>query len=99
MFNWSFLFLSIAKPESVQYFQFNANGDMYVFEPGSGFSGTPKCVELSYCLNDGPQITGSNALSGHVDHVSDVGLECSNSGTVADVMELTPSTYEGYVLL
>ena len=30
--------------ESVQYFQFDSDGNMYVYPPGGGFSGVPKLV-------------------------------------------------------
>ena len=38
-------FLRLAKPEDVQYFQFDSNGNMYVFEPGAGCSGLARKVE------------------------------------------------------
>ena len=34
----------MAKSEDVQYFQFDQSGNMYVFEPGAGFSGVCKKV-------------------------------------------------------
>ena len=43
-----FIFKSIfriSKPESVQYFQFDSEGNMYMYPPGSGFSGKPKLVQ------------------------------------------------------
>ena len=38
--------------ESVQYFQFDKEGNMYVFEPGSGFSGCCLRVEPGFKLNE-----------------------------------------------
>ena len=40
-----FLFLWLAAPESVQYFQFDSEGNMFVFEPGAGCSGPSRLVE------------------------------------------------------
>ena len=37
-------FFRLAKPESVQYFQFDSEGNMYMYEPGAGFSGLAKIV-------------------------------------------------------
>ena len=34
--------------ESVQYFQFDNDGNMFVFEPGAGFSGQCKHVESGF---------------------------------------------------
>ena len=34
----------IFRPESVQYFQFDSHGNMYIFAPGAGCSGEPKFV-------------------------------------------------------
>ena len=41
--NYIFDFRLIAS-ESVQYFQFDKEGNMYVFAPGAGFSGESKIV-------------------------------------------------------
>ena len=38
------LFLSLAKPEDVQYFKFDELGNMYVYEPGAGCSGLAEKV-------------------------------------------------------
>ena len=37
-------FLSLAKPEDVQYFQFDSDGNMYVYEPGAGCTGVVRKV-------------------------------------------------------
>ena len=46
----------MTKSEDVQYFQFDELGNMYVFQPGSGFSGNAKKIEpgddLSATWND-----------------------------------------------
>ena len=34
----------MSKSESVQYFQFDGQGNMFVYPAGSGFSGIPKLV-------------------------------------------------------
>ena len=38
--------------ESVQYFQFDSEGNMYVFQPGSGFSGPSVRVEPGFEIED-----------------------------------------------
>ena len=35
----------MATPEDVQYFQFDSDGNMYIYEPGAGCSGIPRRVE------------------------------------------------------
>ena len=47
----------LAKPEDVQYFQFDKDGNMFIYEPGAGCTGVPKLVppgeELNlYCSSD-----------------------------------------------
>ena len=37
-------FFRISQPETVQFFQFDAEGNMYMFEAGVGCSGVPKLV-------------------------------------------------------
>ena len=34
----------MAFPDVVQYFKFDERGNMMVYEPGAGFSGTPRYV-------------------------------------------------------
>ena len=38
----------MAQSESVQYFQFNNEGNMYIFEPGAGFTGECKWVDVGF---------------------------------------------------
>ena len=40
-----FYILRLAKSEDVQYFQFDKDGNMYVYEPGSGCTGVTRKVE------------------------------------------------------
>ena len=40
-----FYIFRLAKSEDVQYFQFDHDGNMYVYEPGSGYTGVPRKVE------------------------------------------------------
>ena len=51
-----YYFCSIAKPEDVQYFQFDSDGNMYVYEPGAGCTGAVRKVapgdELDLLSND-----------------------------------------------
>ena len=39
---------SLAASEDVQYFQFDSEGNMFIFEPGSGFSGPAVKVEPGF---------------------------------------------------
>ena len=44
--NLVYLFVfRLSKPEDVQFFQFNEQGNMYIFPPGSGCTGVPKLVQ------------------------------------------------------
>ena len=50
-----FIFLLLFRlraSESVQYFQFDTNGDMYVYGPGSGFSGPCLKVEAGFEMGE-----------------------------------------------
>ena len=55
---FSFVFRLIAKPEDVQYMKFDSQGNLYLYEPGSGISGVPRKViefgsdEIVYDLNE-----------------------------------------------
>ena len=51
----SLVFFSLKASESVQYFQFDKDGNMFVFEPGSGFSGKAFRVEPGFELNESTQ--------------------------------------------
>ena len=46
------IFFRLKCSESVQYFQFDKDGNMYVFEPGSGFSGPCVRVEPGFELDE-----------------------------------------------
>ena len=54
----TFGFRMIAKPEDVQYMKFDSQGNLYLYEPGSGISGVPHKViefgsdEIVYDLNE-----------------------------------------------
>ena len=37
-------YFRIAKPEDVQYFQFDSEGNMFIFEPGAGCTGNVRKV-------------------------------------------------------
>ena len=38
------MYFRLCVSEPVQYFQFDSHGNMFVYPPGSGFSGVPKLV-------------------------------------------------------
>ena len=42
----------LAASESVQYFQFDSAGNMYVYEPGSGFSGPSVMVNPGFEMSE-----------------------------------------------
>ena len=43
---------SLEKSGDVQYFQFDSTGNMYVFEPGAGFSGRSVKIEPGFELEE-----------------------------------------------
>ena len=45
-------FSSLKCSESVQYFQFDSDGNMYVFRPGSGFSGPSIKVDPGFQMEE-----------------------------------------------
>ena len=49
----------MAASESVQYFQFDQDGNMYVFRPGSGFSGPSVKVEPGFEMAEVKDLTQS----------------------------------------
>ena len=57
------LFYRLVNSEPVQYFQFDQMGNMYVYEPGSGYSGEAKLVppscELDKMSNSWSEIASS----------------------------------------
>ena len=54
--------------ESVQYFQFDQEGNMFVFEPGSGFSGPSVKVQAGFEFHE---MYGSTPKSSVNDNVYD----------------------------
>ena len=64
------------QPESVQYFQFDSDGNMYVYPAGSGFSGVPRLVHPSeeLCFTNESKI--SNDLESQVSLDVSQGTEC-----------------------
>ena len=44
MFPHLLFYFRLNQSEDVQYFQFDATGNMYVFQPGAGFSGIAKKI-------------------------------------------------------
>ena len=60
-----FLFCRLIASESVQYFQFDVKGNMYVYGPGSGFSGPSVKVEPGFEMSEIVNVTQSQTqLSG-----------------------------------
>ena len=62
----SFIFCNIfrlACSESVQYFQFDKEGNLYVYQPGAGCSGPRVRVEPGFEIKDVTQISGLNESS------------------------------------
>ena len=54
---WCKFVFRMSQPESIQYFQFDQDGNMYVYAPGAGFSGQCKLVrpgdDLNFTVEDG----------------------------------------------
>ena len=73
-------FCRLACSESVQYFQFDSTGNMYVYPAGSGWSGTPRLVKPGEDLNNLPECTESCEKFDDTSacKIFDVG-ECSSS--------------------
>ena len=53
----SYLFFRLVASELVQYFQFDQNGNMFVFRLGSGFSGPSVKVEPGFDMQEVQTIT------------------------------------------
>ena len=79
----------MAAPESVQFFQFDKDGNMYVFPPGSGCTGEPKLVhpgdEFTFSGIEDESKVGNNAVNAcdattHSSQISDVTEIVSSSG-------------------
>ena len=68
--------------ESVQYFQFNAEGNLFVYEPGAGFSGNCVRVEPGFEMHDVSQIRAS---LGECDGLNQLPM----SATTSQVMTLS----------
>ena len=75
----------MSKPESVQYFQFDEAGNMYVFAPGAGCSGDAKLVkpgdEMIFSSSWETEKKGSDGQGSHGDSVELEGaLTCPSAG-------------------
>ena len=40
------------KVESVQFMQFDADGNLFVYEPGAGYSGIPRKIQQGFSQED-----------------------------------------------
>ena len=60
----------MAESEDVQYFQFDSQGNMFVFKPGSGFSGPSVKVEPGFEMCEVTQLTQSLSQSVEVSQLS-----------------------------
>ena len=47
----------LAASEDVEYFQFDQDANMFVYQPGSGFSGPSVKVEPGFDVNEVKQLT------------------------------------------
>ena len=79
----------LAKSEDVQYFQFDSMGNMYVYEPGSGFGG--KCKKFS--LGDDFNATWSDDCSETSSQMMDSGIISSMSSDVHSQYECSQFVY------
>ena len=71
-------FLRLAQVETVQFFQFNSDGNMFMFPPGTGCTGIPKLVK------PGDEMTFSGDSSGFSQEVNENEI---SSSSVLDVTE------------
>ena len=89
----------MAASEDVQYFQFDEFGNMFVYEPGSGFSGPSVKVEPGFEMSEVVDMTQNLSLSSevkleraHVAHelsiVSEMGSNISQVG--GEIIDSTP---------
>ena len=58
------------KPESVQFMQFDVEGNLFVYEPGAGCSGVPRKIPQGFTQDDLDLISTSERK------VDDVGTKC-----------------------
>ena len=73
----------MAKSETVQFFQFNSSGNMYVFPAGSGCTGVPKLVR------PGEDITFDNkSENDEISQFSDSGVCSLESVKSADSLQV-----------
>ena len=99
----SFFFLYRLHTESVQYFQFDKEGNMYVFEPGAGFSGESVWVEPGFEVNVMQNWFSTLKSAGDIStqndarsvNVSDVAI----SSSCPDVTELKPVASKRLILV
>ena len=95
-----FLNSSTAKSESVQYFQFDKDGNLYVFEPGAGCLGPCVKVDSGFELYDVSQVnvfTGNFTASGSL---LDVTITSTDSvyDLTQNIIEPTPQTRLNFLL-
>ena len=78
----------LAAPESVQFFQFDKDGNMYVFPPGSGCAGVPKLVHPG----DEFTFSGIQEESKVANSAVNVCNATTHSSQISDVTEIFSST-------
>ena len=78
--------------EDVQYFQFDQFGNMYVFEPGSGFSGPSVKVEPGFVMQEVVDMTQNLSLSSNVTETQrEVKTKCVEISQESSVISSTNS--------
>ena len=68
----------LAQPEDVQYFQFDKEGNMYIFEPGAGCTGVPRMVQPGEELH----LSSSSDVTFSVETVKYEGENCMQDSQV-----------------
>ena len=56
----------MAASEDVQYFQFDESGNIFVFKPGSGFSGPCVKVDLGFEMHEVTELTQNLSVTENV---------------------------------
>ena len=74
----------MAADEDVQYFQFDSDGNMFVYRPGSGFSGPSVRVEPGFDMNEVTNLTQS------------LSVECDESSSKAQLVGIESEKSEDF---
>ena len=98
--NLLLLFHRLACSESVQYFQFDSEGNLYVFEPGAGSTGPCVKVEPGFEMGDVSQASILGSDSSQRSEFSEVTSSVVKSEISSCVSKASDSKrYESFIML